>query len=89
MQDQYIQKYNKAIEKHDILHLSNHNERYAKRDYLSLIKSVEVRRMFTALRIDYNKLGAYRHNSANTDCVNCLVYENAEHFLLNCKERKL
>ena len=88
LQDQFIQRWFESIENSISLHtLGILKEVYAPSKYLSSVKSVNVRRIITKLRLNFGLLNYSRLNGVNDrTCTLCdmNVNEDITHFLCVC-----
>ena len=90
LKDQHIQIYQAKLERNiDTLYLCELEETYSSSRYLDIIRNIEIRNMFTKLRINHNKLKGCLYNQEDTNCATCRVTESTMHFLLDCKEDNL
>ena len=65
---------------------------YEQREYLSNIKSPEIRSIFTKFRLDTNcTLGSLRRSFRNNKITNstCICGEEVKHVLFNCKNKEI
>ncbi len=88
LKDQYLQSFRQKLGSYEILKICKGENTYECSQYLSTIKNVKLRNIFTRLRINNNKLQAYLHKE-EVNCEKCGVLENTEHFLFHCKRECL
>ena len=95
MHDQYIQDLKRKIESSNrftLLHtLTGDISVFKIKSYINLIKSPDIRNIYTRLRIDCHMLETSQpklHKSSNGFCKNCNMnrLETPEHLLLHCEK---
>ena len=85
LNDQFVQEYqSKMAKSFSTLNLCNTDQKYRYSEYLDIIRNVDIRNVFTRLRINHCKLNAYIHKEGHKNCSKCDVLEDTQHLLLDC-----
>lgn len=90
LKDQYLQDYeSKLRSSFKVLKLCKLGREYTNSQYLDRVKNLDIRNIFTRLRINQTQLKGHLRNQNDKNCVLCGNIEDARHLLFECKEETL